>query len=62
MVDKTAAVRQQRFREQILRGEKKRLQVVINQHEFEKLNYICKSVGISKTEFIRHAIKNWSEG
>ena len=59
-VDKTVNQRQQRFREQITKGEKKRLQVVISQDEAKMLNNICTSEGISKTEFIRRAIEQWA--
>ena len=59
-MDKTANLRQQRFREQITKGEKKRLQVVINRDEAKMLDNICTTEGISKTEFIRNAIKTWS--
>jgi len=60
-VDKTAAERQQRYREQIANGTKKRLQVVLNSQEALKLDEICTAEGINKTEFIRRAIENWTE-
>ena len=59
-MDKTASQRQQKYREQIAKGEKKRLQVVINRDEAERLNDICSTEGISKTDFIRKAIEGWS--
>jgi hypothetical protein len=59
-VDKTAAARQQRYREQIANGTKKRLQVVIGSEEARKLDEICTAEGINKTEFIRRAIESWS--
>tara|TARA_R110002072_G_scaffold33030_11_gene100286 strand:- start:4821 stop:5021 length:201 start_codon:yes stop_codon:yes gene_type:complete len=55
-VDKTATQRQQRYREQIAKGEKKRLQVVLDREEAYKLGNICATEGISKTEFIKRAI------
>lgn len=60
-MDKTAAERQQRYREQISSGEKKRLQVVIDRVESRLLDDICSVEGISKTEFIRRAIHLWTE-
>ncbi len=59
IVDKTSATRQQRYREQITKGEKKRLQLVINRDEAKKLDDICTSEGISKTDFLRRAIDSW---
>lgn len=55
-MDKTAIQRQQRYREQIAKGEKKRLQVVLDREEADKLDNICAAEGISKTEFIKQAI------
>ncbi|GAB2196294.1 ribbon-helix-helix domain-containing protein [Sessilibacter sp. MAH4] len=55
-MDKTATQRQQRYREQITKGEKKRLQVVLDREEADKLINICAAEGISKTEFIKRAI------
>jgi outer membrane receptor for Fe3+-dicitrate len=60
IVDKTASQRQQKYREQIAKGKKKRLQVVIDWDEAERLNDICSSEGISKTDFVRRAIESWS--
>lgn len=60
IVDKTTNQRQQRFREQISRGDKKRLQIVIDRDEAKKLDAICTAEGISKTDFVRNAIKSWS--
>jgi len=59
-VDKTASQRQQKYREQIAKGEKKRLQVVIDRDEAERLDDICSTEGISKTDFIRRAIEQWA--
>lgn len=59
-MDKTSAARQQRFREQIAKGEKKRLQIIINRDEAQRLDKICTAEGISKTDFIRRAIDSWS--
>ncbi len=59
-VDKTANQRQQKYREQISKGEKKRLQIVIDRDEAERLNDICSTEGISKTDFIRRAIDSWT--
>jgi len=61
-VDKTANERQQRYREQITKGDKKRLQLVINRDEATKLDKICTAEGISKTDFLRRAIESWSKG
>lgn len=58
-MDKTATQRQQRYREQIAKGEKKRLQVVLDREEAEKLDTICSSENLSKTDFIRQAIDDW---
>ena len=58
-MDKTASKRQQRYREQIASGQKKRLQVVIARIEANKLDEICAVEGINKTEFIRRAIEQW---
>jgi hypothetical protein len=58
-VDKTAKQRQQRFRQQIAKGEKKRLQVVIDRDEAKRLEDICTAEGISKTDFVRKAIASW---
>ncbi|GAA6167306.1 ribbon-helix-helix domain-containing protein [Sessilibacter corallicola] len=55
-MDKTATQRQHRYREQIAKGEKKRLQVVLDREEADKLDTICATEGISKTEFIKQAI------
>lgn len=55
-MDKTATQRQHRYREQIAKGEKKRLQVVLDREEADKLDNICAAEGISKTEFIKQAI------
>jgi hypothetical protein len=59
-VDKTAGQRQQKFREQIAKGEKKRLQFVIDRDDAEQLDKICSVENISKTEFIRRSIQSWS--
>lgn len=58
-MDKTATQRQQRYREQIAKGEKKRLQVVLDREEADKLDTICSSENLSKTDFIRQAIDDW---
>ena len=58
-MDKTASQRQQRYREQILKGEKKRLQVVIDRDVAERLDEICTIENISKTDFVSRAIKAW---
>jgi len=58
-MDKTVAKRQQRYREQIVNGAKKRLQVILGKEEAKKLDNICTAEGINKTEFIRRAIKAW---
>jgi len=47
IVDKTANQKQQKCREQIAKGEKKRIQVVIDRNEAERLNDICSTEGIS---------------
>ena len=57
-MDKTANKRQQRYREQIAKGEKKRLQLVIDRDDAEQLDKICSAQGISKTEFIRRSIQS----
>lgn len=59
-MDKTVSQRQKKYREQITKGVKKRLQVVIDKEESEKLDEICSIEGISKTDFIRRAIGLWS--
>ncbi len=59
IMDNTVAERQQRYREQIVKGAKKRLQVVLGRDEAKKLDNICTAEGINKTEFIRRAIKEW---
>ena len=59
-MDKTSAERQQRYREQISKGDKKRLQIVIDRNEAKKLDDICTAEGITKTDFIRRAIESWS--
>ncbi len=58
-MDKTTAVRQKRFREKIVNGAKKRLQVILGKDEAKKLDHICIAEGINKTEFIRRAIEKW---
>jgi len=58
-MDKAVAKRQQRYREQIVKGVKKRLQIILGNDEAERLDSICISEGINKTEFIRRAIKEW---
>ncbi|WP_299973726.1 ribbon-helix-helix domain-containing protein [uncultured Pseudoteredinibacter sp.] len=60
-MDKTTSVRQQRYRKQIAKGDKKRLQVVIDREEAEKLDDICAIEGVSKTEFIKNAIAQHSQ-
>jgi len=60
-MSKTTSQRQKRFREQIAKGEKKRLQVVISRDEADKLDDICTKEGVSKTDFIRNAIQSWPE-
>lgn len=60
-MDKTSAERQQRYRERISKGEKKRLQIVIDRADAQKLDEICTSEGISKTDFVRQAIDLWIE-
>lgn len=60
IVDKTSGARQQRYREQISKGTKKRLQLVIDRDEAMKLDEICSAEGINKTEFIRRCIDQWS--
>ena len=56
-MDKTANKRQQRYREQIVKGDKRRLQFVIDRDDAEQLNKICLAQGINKTEFIRRPIQ-----
>ena len=46
-MDKTSGARQQRYREQIVTGAKKRLQLVIDQAEAAKLDKICSIIGIT---------------
>lgn len=58
-MDKTTSERQQRYREKIAQGDKKRLQVVLERDEALKLDAICSTEGINKTEFIRRAIERW---
>ena len=60
-MDKTSAERQQRYRERISKGEKKRLQIVIDRADAQKLDEICTNEGISKTDFVRQAIDLWIE-
>lgn len=60
-MDKTVNERQQRYREQIAKGEKKRLQLIINWDEANKLDSICTTEGISKTDFLRRAIESWPD-
>ena len=59
-MDKTVIERQRRYREQISQGKRKRLQIVLDASEADKLDEICASEGLNKTEFIRKAIKNWN--
>lgn len=61
-MSKTIAERQQRYRQQIISGKKKRLQVILEKEEAEKLEKICETEGINKTDFVRRAIINWCEG
>ena len=58
-MDKTVDQRQRRFRAKIIRGEKKRVQVVIDRDQAKKLDDICAKEGISKTDFVRRAIESW---
>lgn len=60
-MDKTSAERQQRYRARISKGEKKRLQIVIDRADAQKLDEICTNEGISKTDFVRQAIDLWIE-
>lgn len=60
-MDKTASERQQRYRRQISNGEKSRLQVILEKSDANKLEMICETEGISKTDFVRLAIKHWSK-
>ena len=50
-MDKTTVECQQRYRQQIVSGEKKRLQVILEKEEAKILEEICGSEGISKTDF-----------
>jgi len=59
-VDKTTIERQRRYREQISKGKRKRLQIVLDATEAEKLDEICTNEGLNKTEFVRQSIKNWN--
>lgn len=59
-MDKTASERQHRFREKISSGDKSRLQVILKKSDANKLEQICEAEGISKTDFVRLAIKHWS--
>ncbi|PSS73189.1 hypothetical protein AYI74_04240 [Shewanella algae] len=59
-MDKTVGERQQRYREQITKGERKRLQFVISKDEANKLEKICTLERISKTDFLRNVIKSWA--
>ena len=59
--DNTTSTRQQRYRQQIIEGQKKRLQVILGKDEAKNLEEICKSEGISKTDFVRRAINLWSK-
>ena len=59
IMDKTAGQRQQKFREQIAKGDKKRLQLVIDRDDAEQLDKICSAQGISKTDFLRRAISQY---
>ena len=58
-MDKTASTRQLRYRQQISEGKKKRLQVILEKDDAIKLEKICVSEGISKTDFVRRAISLW---
>jgi len=58
-VDKTATQRQHRYREQIAKGEKKRLQVVLDREEADKLDNICAAENLTKTEFIKRIINQY---
>ncbi|RBP51696.1 ribbon-helix-helix protein, CopG family [Arenicella xantha] len=58
-MDKTATQRQQRYREQIAKGEKKRLQVVLDREEADKLDNICAAENLTKTQFIKRVINQY---
>lgn len=58
-MDKTITERQRRYRKQIVQGKRKRLQFVIDTDEAKKLDEICASEGLNKTEFLREVIRNW---
>lgn len=60
-MDKTASERQQRYRQQISSGDKSRLQVILERADANKLERICETEGVSKTDFVRLAIKHWSK-
>lgn len=59
-MDKTATQRQQRYREQIAKGEKKRLQVVLDREESDRLDKICAAENLTKTEFIKRIISQYT--
>ena len=59
-MDKSSAKRQQRYRQQISAGKRKRLQVILDRNDADMLDKICSAEGFSKTEFIRRAIEQWS--
>lgn len=56
-IDVCRSRRQQRYRQLITKGTKKRIQVVLDRNEAKKLDDICLIEGISNTEFIRRAIE-----
>ena len=58
-VDKTTKQRQKRYREQITKGDKKRLKVVLNREEADKLDNICSAEGVSKTAFLSRLINQY---
>lgn len=58
-MDKTTSTRQLRYRQQIAEGNKRRLQVILEKDEAIRLEKICVSEGISKTDFVRRAISLW---
>jgi len=60
-MDKTTSERQQRYRQQITSGDKSRLQVILEREVAGKLEEICETEGISKTDFVRLAINHWGE-
>lgn len=60
-MDKTSSKRQERYREQISKGTRRRLQIVLDLNESERLDEICSLKGINKTQFVRHAIEEWSK-